>query len=121
LSAEARNQFGTYLQEKGRLAEAEVQFRESLQGSPSTEAWNGLSDILASNGLKDEAGSGWKKALEFSPYDVRAHLGLGSVYLSRGSAGEAEKQYRAVLLMDPHNEQALKAMRELKPAEFPAP
>jgi protein O-mannosyl-transferase len=121
LSAEARNQFGKYLQEKGRLAEAEVQFRESLQGSPSAEAWNGLADILAGSGLKDEAVSGWKKALEFSPYDVRAHLGLGSVYQSRGSAGEAEKEYRAVLLMDPHNEQALKAMRELQPAEFPVP
>jgi protein O-mannosyl-transferase len=121
LSAEARNQFGKYLQEKGRLREAEVQFRGSLQVSPSAEAWNGLADILASNGLQDDAVSGWKKALEFSPYDVRAHLGLGSAYQSRGSAGEAEKEYRAVLLMDPHNEQAIKAMRELKPAEFPAP
>ena len=121
LSAEARNQLGKYLQEKGRLVEAEVQFRESLQGSPSAEGWNGLADILASKGLKDEAASGWKKALEFSPYDVRAHLGLGSVYQSRGNAGEAEKEYRAVLLMDPRNEHALKAMRELKPAEFPAP
>jgi protein O-mannosyl-transferase len=121
LSADARNQFGKYLREKGRLEEAEVQFRESLQGLPSGDAWNGLADILASKGLQDEAASGWKKTLELSPYDVHAHLGLGSVYQSRGSAGEAEKQYRAILLMDPHNEKALKAMRELNPTEFPAP
>jgi Flp pilus assembly protein TadD len=78
-----------------------------------------LGDILVARGRQEASGVCWQKALELSPYDEHAHLELGSVYQARGSASEAEKEYRAVLLLDPQNKEALKAMHELKPTEFP--
>jgi Flp pilus assembly protein TadD len=119
LNAEARNQLAKFYAQQGRIREAEEQFRTSLDSSMTAEALSGLGDVLAGKGASDEAMACWKKAVELSPYDPHLHLALGGAYQSRGSAIEAEKQYRAVLLMEPQNEQALEAMHELRPAEFP--
>jgi Flp pilus assembly protein TadD len=119
LNAEARNQLAKFYAQQGRMREAEEQFRTSLDSSITAEALSGLGDTLAGKGASDEAVACWKKAVELSPFDPHLHLALGSAYQSRGSANEAEKEYRAVLMMEPKNEQALKAMHELRPAEFP--
>jgi Tfp pilus assembly protein PilF len=78
-----------------------------------------LGDILWGKGLREDAASCWRQALELSPFDSHAHLSLGIAYQEQGRASEAEKEFRSVLLMDPHNGRAVKAMQELKPAEFP--
>jgi Flp pilus assembly protein TadD len=119
LNAEARNQLAKFYAQQGRIREAEEQFRTSLDSSMTAEALSGLGDVLAGKGASDEAVACWQKAVELSPYDPHLHLALGGAYQSRGSAIEAEKEYRAVLLMEPQNEQALEAMHELRPAEFP--
>jgi tetratricopeptide (TPR) repeat protein len=121
LNADQRNQLAKFLAEQGRLAEAEEQYRSSVAASATSEAWDGLGDVLVARGQREASGSCWQKALELSPYDEHAHLELGGVYQALGSAGQAEKEYRAVLLLDPHNKDALKAMHELQPAEFPQP
>ena len=121
LNADQRNQLAKFLAEQGRLAEAEEQYRSSVAASATAEAWNGLGDVLVARGRREASASCWQKALELSPYDEHAHLELGGVYQARGSAGQAEKEYRAVLLLDPHNKDALQAMHELQPAEFPQP
>ena len=121
LNAEGRNQLAKFLFTQGRFREAEGQYRASLDGSSSADAWDGLGDILVAGGRRDASGICWQKALELSPYDEHAHLELGGVYQARGSASQAEKEYRAVLLLDPHNTAALKGMHQLKPAEVPEP
>jgi tetratricopeptide (TPR) repeat protein len=121
LNAEGRNQLARFLLTEGRSEEAEEQYRASLEGSSNAEAWDGLGDILVARGRREASAVCWQKALELSPYDEHAHLELGGVYQARGSAGEAEREYRAVLLLDPHNTAARKAMHGLKPAEFPEP
>jgi Tfp pilus assembly protein PilF len=120
LNTELRNQLAKFYMQQDRMREAEEQFRASLDSSVTPEALGGLGDVLAGKGAADQALALWKKAVELSPYDTHLHLALGGAYQSRGSQNEAEKEYRAVLLMEPKNEQATKAMHDLRPAEFPA-
>jgi hypothetical protein len=47
-------------------------------------------------------------------------LGLARIYYASNRPAEAEKLYRAVLVVDMKNAEALAAMHELKPDEFPA-
>jgi len=119
LNAEARNLLAELLSEQGRQNEAEQHYRSSLEAAPNAGAFDGLGDILWGRGLRADAAACWRQALELSPFDTRAHLSLGIAYQEQGRAGEAEKEFRSVLLMDPHNEPARKAIEELKPAEFP--
>jgi len=119
LNTDARNLLAEALLKQGQMDEAEQQYRSSLDAVPNGEAFNGLGEILLSRGLPDQAVSNWRQAVGLSPFDTRAHLSLGLAYMARGSANDAEKEFRSVLLMDPHSEKALEAMRELKPAEFP--
>jgi Flp pilus assembly protein TadD len=121
LNADARNLLAELLQQQSRAGEAEEQYRSSLDASPNSGALNGLGNILWSKGLQTDAIACWRQALELSPFDSHAHLSLGIAYKAQGRANEAEKEFRSVLLMDPKNERAVKAMQELKPAEFPAP
>ena len=119
LNSDARNLLAELLSKQARTNEAEEQYRSSLGATPNGEAFDGLGDILWGKGLQDEAASCWRQALELSPFDSHAHLSLGIAYKAQGKANEAEKEFRSVLLMEPHNEHALKAMQELKPTEFP--
>jgi protein O-mannosyl-transferase len=121
LSSEFRNALGKFYLDGGRLNEAEEQFRGSLEGSPNSEAYDALGDIVLKEGLPEKAVEEWKDSLQLSPFDEHASLGLARVHLAAGRRAEAEKEYRAVLLVDMYNAEALKAMHELKPSEFPAP
>jgi protein O-mannosyl-transferase len=121
LSPEARNQLAKFYLREARTSDAEAQYRASLAGVETTEAWNGLGDLASARGSADEAAACWKRALEYSPFDEHAHAALGGNYLSRGLAGAAETEYRAVLLLNPRHRGALEAMHRLKPLEFPEP
>lgn len=121
LSSQFRNALGRFYLDAGRLTEAEEQFRGSLEGSPNSEAYDALGDIVLKEGFPEKAVEEWKESLQLSPFDEHASLGLARLYLAAGRRVEAEKEYRAVLLVDMYNAEALKAMHELKPLEFPSP
>jgi protein O-mannosyl-transferase len=121
LSPEFRNSLGKFYLGAGRLKEAEEQFRGSLEGSPTSEAHDALGDILVKEGFPEKAVKEWNESLQLSPFDEHASLGLARIYFAAGQRARAEKQYRAVLLLDMNNAEALKAMHELRPAEFPNP
>jgi len=119
LSPEARNQLGKLYLQQGRTAAAEQQLRASLEGERNAEALDGLGDILTGEGRRDEAIRCWQEALRLSPFDEHAHIALGGAYRTQGKASDAEREYRAALLLDPNNPEALAGMRALKPEEFP--
>jgi cytochrome c-type biogenesis protein CcmH/NrfG len=102
------------------LLEAEAQYRGSLEGSPNYEAYDGLGDIAAKQGLACRAAEDWNAALQLSPFHEHAMLGLARIYYASDRPAETEKLYRAVLVVDMKNAEALAAMHELKPDEFPA-
>jgi Flp pilus assembly protein TadD len=104
----------------GNLAQAEVQFRASVDDLPNIDAWDRLGDIYMRKGLTVKAEQAWHQALELSGFDTHAHRSLGNLYFASGRDAEAEKQYRSVLVFDPNNPDALRALRKLHPQEFGA-
>jgi tetratricopeptide (TPR) repeat protein len=48
-----------------------------------------------------EAAAAYRRALEFTPDSVEAHLGLGDVYLQQGRTEDALSEYNRGLAMDP--------------------
>jgi Tfp pilus assembly protein PilF len=120
LNVENRNRLGKFYFDAGRLLEAEAQYRGSLEGSPNSEAYDELGDIAVKQGLTSRATEDWNAALQLSPFDEHAMLGLARIYYASDRPPEAEKLYRAVLVVDMKNAEALAAMHELKPDEFPA-
>jgi Flp pilus assembly protein TadD len=121
LSTQARNALGKFYFDAGRLADAEVQYRASVESLPNQEAWDGLGDIYVREGTPSKAEEAWREALRLSIYDTHAHASLGNVYFASGRNAEAEKEYRIVLEFDPRNTDALSALRKLHPEEFPTP
>ena len=120
MSTRARNALGKFYFEAGNLADAAVQYRASIESQPNEEAWDALGDIYLREGNPGKAEEAWREALQLSTFDGHAHVSLGNVYFTSGREAEAEKEYRVVLLLDPNNTDALRAMRKLHPKEFPA-
>jgi tetratricopeptide (TPR) repeat protein len=113
LSTQARNALGKFYFDQGDLNNAEAQYRASTESLNNAEAWGNLGDIYFRMGLAPKAEQAWCKTLELSPYDSHAHLALGAVYSASGRSAEAKREYQAVLLMDPKNADALKAISKL--------
>jgi len=120
LSTQARNALGKFYLDAGNLAEAEVQYRASVESLPNPEAWDELGDIYLREGAPGKAEEAWREVVRLSTFDGHAHVSLGNVYFTSGREAEAEKEYRIVLLLDPNNADALRALRKLHPEEFPA-
>lgn len=109
----ARNALGKFYLATGRVAEAETQFRASVESVSNLEAWKALAQIYTLRNASSQAAEAWKQVLDLEPYDAQAHFQLGAIYLENGNSAEAEKQFQAGLVMDPHNVEALAAMRKL--------
>ena len=114
--AETRNALGKFYLEQRRYADAEKQFRASLMGVPSIDAYRGLGQACAKLGKESDAEIAWKEALRREPFDELAHAGMGAIHMDHGRWNDAEREYRAVLLMDPKNPEALAALEKIKKA-----
>jgi tetratricopeptide (TPR) repeat protein len=119
LSTPARNALGKLLFEDGRMTESEQQYSASRESLPNPEAWDGLGDIDARQGLRAKSEEAWKQALLLSPFDGHAHQCLGAAYFAEGRRVEAEKEFRAVLLLDPANVEARSALLKLGATNLP--
>jgi Tfp pilus assembly protein PilF len=114
LSTDARNAYGHFLLDQGREAEAQEQFRLSVDADANDDAQENLAEIFSRAGDGDRAQAAFTAALALNPFNGRAHLGLGSIYEHEGRLADATREYRACLDTDPHNAEALAALDRLK-------
>jgi tetratricopeptide (TPR) repeat protein len=112
---ESRNTLGEFYFDRGRFAEAETQFRASLKSFPSEKAYEGVAESAAKLGKTEEAEANWKQVLLLEPFEGSAHRGLGRIYLLRGQWVDATREYEAILLMNPKDQEALAAIEKIKP------
>jgi tetratricopeptide (TPR) repeat protein len=83
-------------------AQAESLFRRAIDVDPKFAlSWNGLGNVLAETGRKDEAEAAYRKAIELDPNLVSSLNGLGNVLSNIGRNDEAEAAYRKATELDP--------------------
>ncbi|HEV2423201.1 MAG TPA: tetratricopeptide repeat protein [Terriglobia bacterium] len=113
LNDRAHRELGELLLDERRLEEAADEFRVSLRASPTAPAWDDLGEadlLLNHTGAAEQA---WRAALRLDPLDSCAHFSLGRIYMTQDRRGEALDEYRAGLVTDPHNANALAAIAVL--------
>jgi Flp pilus assembly protein TadD len=93
-------------------AEAEAQFRRSNELQPSDEALRGLADVYLQTGQNERAVATLQEYLSHSPYDSEAHLQLAKLLDARGDYSGATVEFRAVLITDPRNMEAIAALKK---------
>jgi Tfp pilus assembly protein PilF len=113
LNTAIRNEFGQFLLNQNRKAEAKVQFILSAQADPNAEAQTQLGKLLAANGEIAAARAAFRGAVSLDPFDSRAHFGLAALDERAGLKVDALRGYRAGLESDPGNAEALAAVRRL--------
>jgi protein O-mannosyl-transferase len=108
----ARLWYGKTLLTDREFAEAEAQFRRSYELQPSDEALRGLADVYLQTGQSEKAQGALGEFLSHSPYDSEAHLQLAKLLEAAGENAKAMAEYRAVLVTDPRNMEAIAALKK---------
>ena len=99
---------GMVLSSEGRMAEAEVHFKESLLLAPGTaEARVSYGDALFREGRKAEAAAQYAAALRINPSFPLPHARLAQELAGQGRFDEAMTHCQAALSMDPNCVEAL--------------
>jgi Tfp pilus assembly protein PilF len=86
----------------GRTTEAAAALESAVRADPeSVTAQALLGHALLALGQSDAALARFQRALALNPRDGMAHFGVGLVSLARGDLGEAERQQRILVGLDP--------------------
>lgn len=105
--AEAQNNLGTILQERGRVAEATEQFVKTFEICPTdARIVLNLARALSAQQQCREAATLYRQAVALRPHLAEAHFGLGLNLAGLGEHHEAEQSYRKVLMINPQHWQA---------------
>jgi tetratricopeptide (TPR) repeat protein len=116
-SSLAHYNLGNALTERGLVAEAIAQYRESARITPNyPDARNNLGVALARLGKFDEAVEQYHKAVQADPTHAKAYYNLGNALVGQGRPEKAIEQYRQALRIDPnyamaHNNLAITLVR----------
>jgi len=95
------------LMEQGRVDEAVVHIRKSIELNPRNPAMHAnLGFVLFERGNLDEARKELDTALSLAPRDARSWLNRGSVRLSQGDAAGAEADFSRAAALEPGNARA---------------
>jgi hypothetical protein len=98
---------GVALLRLGRAREAADSFERALAQMPgSAVTWYALGAARSQAGQPDRAIEALERAVALSPANPRYRLDLGTALATLGRTEEAEAQWRAVLGVDPENEEA---------------
>ena len=100
--AEAHNNLGNALLQKGNVDEAIAHYQKALQIKPDyAEAHDNLGNALLQKGNVDEAIAHYQKALQIKPDYAEAHNNLGNALLQKGNVDEAIAHYQKALQINP--------------------
>lgn len=86
--ADAHNNLGRLLHERGELTSAESHYRQALAAEATALHWFNLGVVLEDAGRRDDAITAYREALELDEVFVEAHLNLARLLDQRGRAGE---------------------------------
>lgn len=101
-NARARNWYGMFLLEMGRIQEALEENRRALQLNPTSRAINAaLSAKLTVAGRYDEAVQQAKAALEMDEHSAPAHFALGLAYTKKGMREQAISELKTAVALTP--------------------
>jgi cytochrome c-type biogenesis protein CcmH/NrfG len=100
--AEAHNNLGNALLQKGNVGEAITQYQNALQINPDyVDALNNLGSALRQKGRVDEAIRHYQEALKIKPDFAGAHYNLGNALLQKGKVGEAIAHFQQAVQIGP--------------------
>ncbi len=107
LSSQQRLDRGKELMKQRKFAEAAAEFRELLRTEPNSPfIYNLLGFCALQQGLREEAVTYFKKAVELDPGFKPARNNLGGVYFLEGRPQDAAKEFLAVTRIDARDSQA---------------
>lgn len=113
LNDRAHLALGELLLDEDRPADALGEFQASLRAAPTAAAYDDLGESVLRLKNTQAAEQAWRAALSLDRFDSRARFDLGGLYLEQGRRREALDEYRAGLLTDPRNADALAAVSAL--------
>jgi len=106
----ANRNYGVALEQRGRIDEAEAQYREALRHNPQyVQALLCLGSLLSKQGRADEAIACFDKAFQLDPNCGNAAIynNLGAAHAKRGDFAAAVAQYQKALILNPSAAMAL--------------
>ena len=94
--------YGTILQDLGKLKEAEISYRKAIEICPNyAKAHSNLGTILGNLGKLKDAEISQNKAIELNPDFTEAHYNLGIILQDLGKLDEAELSTRKAIELNP--------------------
>jgi choline-sulfatase len=105
------HQLGGELEKAGRYAEALRLYETALRrGVDNGRLHSRIADLSLRAGEKDRAIVEYEKAAQFNPSDLESQTNLGTAYLEKGRAADAERVFQWVLSNDQRNAAAHNGM-----------
>jgi len=93
---------GLALNERNRIDEALVQYREALRRNPNyADAHNNVGVILFGQRRDEEAQAEYTEALRLNPKQGKVHYNLGAILFQQGRIEEAGAEYAEALRLKP--------------------
>jgi len=105
-ASESLKEVQTLIQQ-GHIEEARSRLTDELQRHPSSvEAYNLLGIIESSQQDYPKAIAAFQKALQIAPHSAKTRVNLGNAYVAERKPDFAEKEFQAVLRLEPGNQDA---------------
>ena len=100
----AHEMIGRTLKAQGKYAEAEQEFRQVLNMTPSNGDVHGLlAETLLRQQKFDEAAIHYQQFLAYHPNDISTLMQLGITYVALGRANDAIVQFRRIVELNPQD------------------
>jgi len=116
-NAKSYYMLGVTLSGLDRAAEAIEAFESSLRIDPEQyRVHNGLGFVYFREGKLDLAARHFYNAVRINPNDVLSNVNLAKLFLAQRNLGQARLQLRRVLEIDPENEFAASALKQVEQA-----
>jgi tetratricopeptide (TPR) repeat protein len=115
-NTEALNQLGEFYLKRGRLNEAAVQLRKSVEIYSDPAPWSKLGEIYDQLQQTENAREAWQQVLTFEQLNPHAHRSLGEIYLAQQRWAQAKNEFQMCLLMDQKDPVALAGLQKIKSA-----